>query len=245
MRTRWFFGFFLVSGFCSLVYEIVWLRLAMASFGVTTPIVSMVLSIFMGGLALGSWAGGRLSARLADRRRLAPLRWYAGAEIVIGASGFVVPPALVAGHALFARSGGHIEWGSAGHHLASGAWIAIVLLPFATAMGATFPLAMAAIKKLDGPGSTRSFSYLYLANVLGATAGTAFAALFLIEMLGFQGTLMLTAAMNLALAAAVLVLSRLATGVRCVGRTAAFEPGRIPKVTASRLRAGPRSRFCS
>ena len=65
MKPRWLFLFFLVSGFCSLVDEVVWLRLAMSSFGVTTPIVAMVLSIFMGGLALGSWGAGRLTRRLA------------------------------------------------------------------------------------------------------------------------------------------------------------------------------------
>ena len=43
----WYFSFFVVSGFCSLVYEVVWLRLAMAAFGVTTPFVSIVLSVFM------------------------------------------------------------------------------------------------------------------------------------------------------------------------------------------------------
>ena len=46
----WFFIFFFVSGFCSLVYQVVWLRLAMAAFGVTTPFVSIVLSVFMAGL---------------------------------------------------------------------------------------------------------------------------------------------------------------------------------------------------
>jgi hypothetical protein len=56
LKPRWIFVFFVVSGFYSLVYEIVWLRPAMASFGVTAAIVSMVLSIFMGGLAIGSWA---------------------------------------------------------------------------------------------------------------------------------------------------------------------------------------------
>jgi hypothetical protein len=37
--TSGYFGFFFVSGFCSLVYEVVWQRLAMASCGVTTPII--------------------------------------------------------------------------------------------------------------------------------------------------------------------------------------------------------------
>lgn len=55
---RWFFGFFFVSGFCSILYELVWLRLAMAQFSVTTALVSIVLSAFMIGLGAGSWGAG-------------------------------------------------------------------------------------------------------------------------------------------------------------------------------------------
>ena len=51
----WFFFFFFVSGFCSVLYELIWLRLSMAQFGVTTALTSMVLSVFMAGLGLGSW----------------------------------------------------------------------------------------------------------------------------------------------------------------------------------------------
>ena len=50
----WYFVFFLVSGFCSILYEIVWLRLSIAQFGVTSGLVSIVLSMFMAGLGLGS-----------------------------------------------------------------------------------------------------------------------------------------------------------------------------------------------
>src|SRR5437588_5531238 len=60
---RRYFIFFVVSGFCSLVYEVVWLRLAMASFGVTTAMVSIVVSMFMAGLGLGSWGAGILVRR--------------------------------------------------------------------------------------------------------------------------------------------------------------------------------------
>lgn len=91
MRLRWFFAFFFVSGFCSLVYEIVWLRLAMARFGVVTPLIATVLSVFMGGLALGSWAAGRHAVRAEGRGSLPPLRLYALAELVIGISAFIVP----------------------------------------------------------------------------------------------------------------------------------------------------------
>ena len=65
-RDRFFFLFFLISGFCGLLYEVVWTRLAMAHFGVTTTVVSVVLSVFMAGLALGSWLAFQL-ARLAGR----------------------------------------------------------------------------------------------------------------------------------------------------------------------------------
>src|SRR5713101_8329380 len=96
LGVHWYFAFFLASGFCSLVYEVVWLRLAMAEFGVTTPMVSIVLSMFMAGLALGSWGGGRLAARLqAPPSRLVQL--YAAVELAIAASADVVPAILARG----------------------------------------------------------------------------------------------------------------------------------------------------
>jgi hypothetical protein len=65
--ARAFTVFFVLSGFCSLVDQVVWLRLTMAAFGVTTSMVSILLAVFMAGLALGSGAGGRLAAALARR----------------------------------------------------------------------------------------------------------------------------------------------------------------------------------
>jgi predicted membrane-bound spermidine synthase len=53
LSLRWFFFFFFVSGFCSILYELIWLRLAMAQFGVTSALVSIVLSMFMAGLGAG------------------------------------------------------------------------------------------------------------------------------------------------------------------------------------------------
>ncbi len=53
--VRRFYGFFFVSGFCSILYELIWLRLAMAQFGVTTTLVATFLAEFMDGMVLGSW----------------------------------------------------------------------------------------------------------------------------------------------------------------------------------------------
>ena len=58
MLTQTLFALFVLSGFCGLVYQIVWLRLAFKSFGIATPVLSVVVSVFMLGLAL---AGGRVS----------------------------------------------------------------------------------------------------------------------------------------------------------------------------------------
>ena len=205
MKARWFFVFFCVSGFCSLVYEVVWLRLAMAEYGVTTPLVSIVLSVFMAGLALGSWGAGRLARRL-EGHATALVRLYAAAELAIAASAAVVPGVLAAGRTLLARAGVG-EWGSAGYYGASASWVALALLPFCVCMGATFPLAMGAIRSEAAEGSARSFSYLYVANVVGATAGTLASAFVLIELLGFRGTLVFTAGLNAMLAVAAFLLN--------------------------------------
>lgn len=217
----WFFAFFLISGFCSLVYEVVWLRLAMAKFGVTTPLVSIVLSVFMAGLALGSWLVGRLAARLEARAAAASLRAYALAEVVIAISGLVVPYELEAGRRLLEQLGTAVSWGSSTYYLASALWIALTLLPFCTCMGATFPLAMSAIRKTFAGESGRSFSYLYFANVVGATAGTVVSAFFLVELLGFRGTLRVTAGLNGILALLALAVSFILIPSRAPGRPAA------------------------
>src|ERR1700674_3990042 len=78
-----FHSLFFVSGFCSLLYELVWLRLSMAQFGVTTAMVSIVLSVFMAGLGLGSWASGRWLHRRGDGLQFPALRLYALLELLI------------------------------------------------------------------------------------------------------------------------------------------------------------------
>src|SRR5271166_6029476 len=86
----WFFLFFIISGFCSILYEIVWLRLAMAQFGVTSALVSIVLSMFMAGLGLGSWLSGRLIRQYGRNIDFPVLRLYAAIEFLIGTGALVV-----------------------------------------------------------------------------------------------------------------------------------------------------------
>jgi len=198
----WYFIFFLVSGFCSLLYEIIWLRLAVSQFGVTTAMVSIVLAAFMGGLGLGSWFSGYTSRRYESRLPFSPLFLYASTEFLIGISGLVVPYELFSGGRLLQ----HMVLSYAGHYSLAGLWVAASLIPWCGCMGATFPFAMLAIKNSFGTDQEHSFSYLYLANVLGAIAGTT-VPLLLIELLGFRRTLHVGAILNFMLAASAAALA--------------------------------------
>jgi len=59
MKKSALFTCFILSGFSSLVDQIVWLRIAFAKFGIITPVVSVVISVFMAGLAVGTILGKR------------------------------------------------------------------------------------------------------------------------------------------------------------------------------------------
>lgn len=159
---RWYFAFFVVSGFCGLVYEIVWLRLAMASFGVTTALASIVISMFMAGLGLGSWGAGALTRRVLATNVPLILRLYSVAELCVGISSLAVPLELKVGRQLLLHMGSYGAWQSWRYYLLAGIWIAVTLLPWCTCMGATFPLLMAAIRQTARSASERSFSYLYV-----------------------------------------------------------------------------------
>jgi predicted membrane-bound spermidine synthase len=196
----WYFGFFVVSGFCGLVYEVVWLRLAMASFGVTAALVSIVLSMFMAGLGLGSWGAGVLTRRVLDSDGPRALRFYSIAELLVGISSLVVPLQLKLGRLLLQHLGSFGAWQTSRYYLLAGVWVAITLVPWCTCMGSTFPLLMAVIRQTPKSTSERSFSYLYLANVLGALLGTIASAFVLIELLGFHGTLYVAGSLNTILA---------------------------------------------
>ena len=198
-----FLSLFFVSGFCSVLYELVWLRLAMAQFGVTTAMVSIVLSVFMAGLGLGSWASGAWLDRRRDRLPFPALRLYALIELLIGISGVAVPFELGSGRSILER----LQLSSSpAYYSASGAWVACTLVPWCALMGATIPIGMRAIRQTLPRESSRSFSSLYTANVAGAVIGTVLP-LLLIELLGFHGTLWVGAACNLVIATAATVLS--------------------------------------
>ena len=193
---RVLFQLFFVSGFCSLVYQVVWTRMAFASFGIITPVLSVVLSVFMLGLSVGSWAGGRWIPSLTRKSGQSAILFYAGAELLIGLGAFAVPNLFAVGeHGLL--SAGAMD--SLRYLSLSALVLAASILPWCMCMGTTFPFMMAYIRERDGR-NTESFSFLYLANVLGAMTGTLLAAVVLVELMGFHHTLWVAAAGNFTIA---------------------------------------------
>jgi hypothetical protein len=88
------FALFFLSGFCSLLYQVVWVRMAFAHFGVITPVLSVALSVFMAGLGIGSVLGGRWAEWSNQRLGISSAYLYGGAEFLIGIGAFVIPVPL-------------------------------------------------------------------------------------------------------------------------------------------------------
>src|ERR1043165_6765623 len=103
---RVLFLLFFLSGFCGLLYQVVWTRMAFASFGIITPVLSVVISVFMLGLSLGSWAGGRFVSGIVRRTTFSAATFYAAAEFMIGLSAFAVPKVFALGERLLFSTGG-------------------------------------------------------------------------------------------------------------------------------------------
>lgn len=185
------FLLFFLSGFCGLVYQVVWTRMAFASFGIITPVLSVVISVFMLGLAIGSWAGGKFISKLKERTGFSAAIFYGSAELIIGLGAFAVPSLFAAGRRLLLEAG---QTNSTAYLVLSALALATSILPWCVFMGATFPLMMAYIREQGEEPS--GFSYLYLANVLGAMAGTFLTAVALIEIFGFHDTLRIAGAGN-------------------------------------------------
>ncbi len=186
--------FFFLSGFCALLYQTVWLRLMLASYGVNAPVVSSVLSIFMMGLALGSYFGGKITCQFNPWFIKQKLKPYAILELLIAVGGMTVPQLISLGRQTLLS----LPMSSSGvYFLATFVAILITLLPFCVAMGATFPVALAYLENLRLTDHESHFSHLYLLNVTGSFLGVLLSAFVFIELLGFKGTSWIAVNVNL------------------------------------------------
>jgi spermidine synthase len=217
---RILFFLFFTSGFCSLLYQVVWLRMAFASFGVITPVLSLLVSVFMMGLAIGSWGAGKWVKSWCHATGKSAVVFYGTAEFLIGMSAFAVPWIFTHGEDWLLPAG---ELNSTPYLLFSAIIIVLSILPWCVCMGATFPLMMEFVRERD-PARTDSFSFLYLANVIGAMCGAIITPLVLVELFGFKATLSLAAMGNFTAAVISLLLGQM--------RSAPAAAGTIPAESA-------------
>ncbi|MEE8522327.1 MAG: fused MFS/spermidine synthase, partial [Thermoanaerobaculia bacterium] len=191
-----------VSGACSLVYQLAWLRLLRLIFGASTVSTAVVLAIFMGGLGLGGlWLGRRVE------RARNPLAYYAALEAGIALTAAVSPGLLAAVRWLYLSLGGTAELGSFGATVVRLVLSAAVLLPPTLLMGGTLPAVAQALQR-DRDRGRRWVAACYGVNTLGAVVGALLTTFVLLELCGIRLTVWSASAVNLLLALVVWRLSR-------------------------------------
>ncbi|MGH8765424.1 MAG: hypothetical protein ACRET8_06875, partial [Burkholderiales bacterium] len=216
-----FYLLFVASGFAGLIYESVWTHYLKLYLGHAAYAQSLVVVVFMGGMAAGSAFCARVSERLRN-----PLAAYAAVEAAVGLCALVF-------HELFAAA---TDWsyatllpalGSDGPVLAAKLFISCALiLPQSVLLGATFPLMSAGLlrsRPKDGLGGP--VALLYFANSLGASAGVLASGFVLIAWAGLPGTLRTAGVLNLAIAAVVALLARQARAAPLDAACDTSEPG--------------------
>lgn len=181
---------FFLSGASALIFEALWFQLCGYTFGNSVWASSIVLSSFMGGLALGNAWAARVGRRLKR-----PLRAYAFLEVMIAVSGVLIVlglPTLTPVLAWVFREG------AAHPVLLNGLRgflaFAVLLLP-STAMGATLPVL---VKALYARSSNfgRVLGGLYGWNTLGAVAGVLVAEAFFVPWFGLRGASFVAGGLN-------------------------------------------------
>ncbi|MEM6705954.1 MAG: fused MFS/spermidine synthase [Acidobacteriota bacterium] len=171
-----------ISGFASLVYQVLWMRQLGLLFGSSALASAGTLAVFFGGLAIGGAVWGRRAPRVAK-----PLGEYGLLEIGVGLSGVLYFGLLPLYAASYTGLHDLFEGSPALLLLAKLILAAIVLLPPATLMGGTLPLmTQHVITQRQSLG--RAGVLLYAVNTLGAASGALAAGFWLPRWLGFRTT---------------------------------------------------------
>ena len=193
---------FFASGFCGLIYEVIWAKTLHQVVGCSLYAVTLVMAAFMSGLALGSLWGGRLT-----RTQRNGLKVYAFLEAGIGCFALLSP--LVWGGLMPLYMGLHRWFGLSvyGAHALRFALCFLALIVPAAMMGATLPVVTQDLEQRR-PGLIRNLGYLYGCNTLGAMLGCFSAGFLLVPTLGITWTVRGAALVNLVTAALALRISR-------------------------------------
>ena len=172
-----------ISGSAALVYQTLWVKQLSIIVGVDVYAVTMAVSAFFTGLALGSAILGQYADKMKH-----PFILYALLEAGVAVTGIVCTIILAKSPPLFAclqKSFGPAAW----------------LLPFgviglpAFLMGGTIPVLLRAIQPHDN-GVGHMSGLFYAANTAGAIIGTLAVPLYLVPVFGIKGAAFIAAAAN-------------------------------------------------
>lgn len=194
---------FFLSGASSLIFQTIWTRMLHHVFGATSVAISTVLTVFMAGLGLGAYFGGKYASRIKH-----PIITYAVAEIVVGLWGLVIPLLVrsdgwLASVNMFLRAELGAESGL--FMMARFLCVAPILIIPTTLMGSTLPLLTRQLVARDHDSSQASsiVGALYALNTLGASTGPLLSAFVLLPSYGLAITNIVACSMNFTLAAVI------------------------------------------
>ncbi|MDQ1061690.1 spermine synthase [Stenotrophomonas sp. SORGH_AS_0282] len=222
----WLLWIFVLSGFSGLIYQSIWTQYLGLFLGHSSYAQSLVLILFMGGMAIGAWLVSRWSSRV---RR--PLLAYAIIEVVIGLLGLSFDGIYqgLTGWAydqllpmLPASQLQHARWVLA----------AAMVLPQCILLGATFPLMSAGYIRLREHAEGRVLAGLYFSNSLGAAIGALASTYVMLPAIGMPGTVFSAGLINILVAVMVYPLSKRDVSLPASGRAASEPQGEFTESIA-------------
>jgi spermidine synthase len=189
-----------LAGVAAMGMEILWFRHFTILLGGFRAVFSLLLTVILVGIGIGSLAGGA-----ASRRTGMPAVWFMAAQVLFVVStllGFAIADVRAIDEVVGRMGGSEAQPGGASM---AGPWAEIwfnampmlteVAVP-ALLMGFSFPLANAVIQRTEHLVGRRA-GMLYLANTAGALVGSLVAGFVLLPMLGLQlsATILMTVAL--------------------------------------------------
>ena len=193
----------MLSGFCSLVYQTVWLREFRLVFGGAAPAAAAVMAVFMGGLGFG----GRLFGSWVERVGR-PFRFYARLELGIAIAAVASPLMLDLARSLYLKTGGTAGMGIGPATCLQLLMTVLVLGVPCFLMGGTLPAAMKFAQRDDDPRRSTT-AFFYGINIAGAVCGAVLSTFWLLPALGNKGALTIAVIANLGIALAAGFISLL------------------------------------
>src|ERR1700685_1077292 len=226
-RRRFLLAVFVVSGFTGLIYESIWSHYLKLFLGHAAYAQTLVLAIFMGGMAFGSWAIAHYSLRM---RRL--LWAYVVVEGLIGLLGLCFHPIFVAATNFAFASVIPALHSTVLIHAFKWSLAAFLILPQSVLLGMTFPLISGGLIRRWPARPGKTLATLYFTNSLGAAVGVLVSGFVLIKLVGLPGTILTAGFLNIALALVIWATVRRQTEPAAAPRAAAAPSTSIDKLAA-------------